>query len=332
MRNPSKVLAVWRIDVEPDEHRPPVAEKPWEGFVDMFSRVEKLTTRFKEESGRSLRPTWLLRMDPDIERCFGRVDFVAHRHSELFDQLQARKHPLGIHVHCYRWNVERSVAFSDYADNAWTAHCLQVSADAFRNSFGRTARIFSSGGYFLSENLLDAAVEAGIAVDLTVEPGLGPKAADISFGAYATAPSSDFRGCPRYPYYPSRQALGVPSSSETDIRPILIVPLTAFAYSYDLQPWRYRAVHRLLGRGRQHSPLSPWRKWPSPKVFWDLVQRAVSEQRVPYVAFATRTDDPKSDSYKNVWELFSYLPNHPLAERLEFVDPLGPEIQALATP
>jgi hypothetical protein len=271
-------------------------------------------------------------MDPDIERCFGRPDFVIHRHSELIDQLQVRRHALGIHVHHYRWDAERATAFSDYADGEWTSQCFRMAADAFRNSFGRPAQIASNGGYFLTERLLDTAVEAGISVDLTVEPGLGPKAADISFGAYATAPSSDFIGCPRYPYYPSRQALGVPSSSQADTRPILIVPLTAFAYPYALQPWRYRAVHRLFGRPRPHAPLSPWRKWPSPKVFWDLVQRAVNEQRVPYVAFATRTDDPRSDSYKNVWELFSYLPNHPLAERLEFVDPLGPEIQALATP
>jgi hypothetical protein len=332
MRNPSKIPAVWRIDVEPDEHRPPVAEKPWEGFADMFSRVETLSRRLEEKSGRSVRPTWLLRMDPDIERCFGRADFVIHRHGELIDRLQVRNHPVGIHVHYYRWNAERAVAFSDYADAAWTTQCFRVSVDAFRNSFGRSARISSCGGYFLTERLLDAAVEAGISVELTVEPGRGPKAADISFGAYATAPSSDFIACPRYPYYPSRQALAVPSSSQTDVRPILMVPMTAFAYQHALQPWRQRAIDRVLGRPRPHAPLSAWRKWPSPQVFWDFVQRAVNEQRVPYVAFATRTDDPKSESYKNVWELFDYLPHHPLAEHLDFVDPLGPEIQALATP
>lgn len=298
----------------------------------MFSRVEKLSGKLEDKSGRSMQPTWLFRMDPDIERCFGRVDFVIHRHGELIDQLQARKHPLGIHVHYYRWNAERAVSFSDYTDGAWATQCCRVAADAFRNSFGSPARIFSSGGYFLTERLLDTALETGVSVDLTVEPGLGPKAADISFGAYATEPSSDFINCPRYPYYPSHKALGVPSSSQKDSRPILIVPMTAFAYPYALKSWRHRAVHRLLGRPRPHRPLSLWRKWPSPKIFWDLVERAVSEQSVPYVAFATRTDDPRSESYKNVWDLLNYLPDHPLAERLDFVDPLGVEIQALATP
>jgi hypothetical protein len=326
------IPTVWRIDVEPDQHQPSVGERPWEGFVDTVARVDKLRDRLGNRSGRAVRPTWLLRMDPDIERCFGRVDFVVRRHGELFDQLTARDAPLGIHVHAYRWNPEQAVAFSDYADSAWTTHCLRVAADAFRNAFGRPARLSSHGGYFLTEALLDAAVELGITIDLTVEPGLAAKTADASFGEYATAPSTDFVDCPRHPYYPSRRSLGVPSSSPADSRPILIVPLTAFDYQTALTPWHRRIAYRLLGRPRHHSPLNPWKRWPSPKVYWDLVARAADEQPVRYFAFATRTDDPVSRSYQLVWELLEYLPNHPIAERLQFVDPLASEIQALATP
>jgi hypothetical protein len=34
--------------------------------------------------------------------------------------------------------------------------------------------------------------------------------------------------------------------------------------------------------------------------------------------------------YRRVQALLEYLPNHPIAERLRFVDPLSPEIRALA--
>jgi hypothetical protein len=326
------IPTVWRIDVEPDQHQPSIGQRPWDGFVAMVARVDKLRDRLGDRSGHVVRPTWLLRMDPDIERCFGQVDFVVRRHGELIDQLAARKEPLGIHVHHYRWNAEQAVAFSDHADSAWTTHCFRVAADAFRNVFGRPARVSSQGGYFLTETLLDVAVELGITIDLTVEPGVAAKTADASFGAYATAPSTNFIDCPRHPYYPSRHALGVPSSSPADSHPILIVPLTAFDYQTALTPWHRRIADRLLNRPRLHLTLSPWRKWPSPKIYWDLVARAVDEQQFRYFAFATRTDDPTSRSYQNVWELLEYLPNHPIAERLQFVDPLASAIQALATP
>jgi hypothetical protein len=207
-----------------------------------------------------------------------------------------------------------------------------VAADAFRNAFGRPARLSSHGGYFLTETLVDAAVELGITIDLTVEPGLAAKTGDNSFGAYATAPSTNFIDYPRHPYYPSRRALGVPSTSPADSRPILIVPLTAFDYQTALTPWHRRIAYRLLDRPRLHSPLSAWKKWPSPKLYWDLVARAADEQQFRYFAFATRTDDPASRSHQNVWDLLDHLPNHPIAERLQFVDPLASEIQALATP
>jgi len=273
-----------------------------------------------------------LRMDPDIERGFGRVDFVVRRYGKLFDQLAARGDPLGIHVHHYRWNPEQAVSFSDYADTFWTTHCLRVAADAFRNAFGKPVRLSSHGGYFLTEALLDTAVELGITVDLTVEPGLAPKKADPSFGAYATAPSTDFTACPRRPYRPSRSSIAVPSASPADSRPILIVPLTAYEYQSALRPWHRQVAHRLLDRRDLHSPLNPWKPWPSPKIYWDLVARAADEQPARYFAFATRTDDPASGKHQALRDLLEYLPNHPIAERLQFVDPLAPEIQALATP
>ncbi|MCZ6680873.1 MAG: hypothetical protein O7E52_26900 [Candidatus Poribacteria bacterium] len=242
------------------------------------------------------------------------------------------KDPIGIHVHAHRWDDKQAVVFSDYADSAWTTHCLRVAAEAFANCFGKHVRHSSQGGYFLTETLLDAAVELGIEVDLTVEPGLPPRSVDLSFGSYATAPSGDFVDCPRRPYYPSRYKFSVPSSSLANARPILIVPLTAYDYQTPLMPWRRRVVNRLRRRPRHHLPLNPWKPWPSPKIYWDLVERAADEQPARYFAFAIRTDGPGSAPHRRVRELLEYLPNHPIADRLKFVDPLAPEIRALAIP
>jgi len=326
------IPAVWRIDVEPDEHQPEVGQNPWQGFVSIATLAEELRERLASRSGHAVHPTWFLRLDPDIERCFGRADFVVRRHNELFDRLIGHGDPLGIHVHPYQWDEERSVAFADHADNAWTTHCLTVAAEAFAQCFGEPVRRSCQGGYFLTEIVLNAAVAAGIEVDVTAEPGLGPKTADPSFGAYASAPSGDFRDCPRRPYYPSRNRFATPSSSLADGRPILIVPLTSYDYYTALQSWPRRFAKRLLRRPRHHLPLNPWKEWPSPKIYWDLVGQAADDQPACYFAFAIRTDAPGSVMHERIRRLLEYLPNHPVAERLQFVDPLGPEIRALATP
>jgi hypothetical protein len=326
------IPTVWRIDVEPDDFQPDVNEQPWDGFVSMVKLVEGLRNRLAARSVRAVHPTWFIRLDPDIERCFGRHDYVVQRHGEEFAQLAHHQDPLGIHVHAHRWDAERSVTFSDYADNVWTTQCLTVAAEIFAQCFGEPVRRSSQGGYFLTEKILDTAIALGIKVDVTPEPGLDAKIADPSFGAYATAASGDFRICPRQPYYPSRQSLNVQSSSLADHRPILIVPLSSYDYDTALASRKRQIANRLLRTPRQHYPLNPWKQWPSPHVYWDLVARSAEEQPARYFAFAMRTHAPGSVAAERARTLLDYLPNHPIAERLHFVDPLGPEIQALARP
>jgi hypothetical protein len=330
MSDSSIIPVVWRIDVEPDQHQPRVRQDLWEGFVATVALVGELRDPLASKSGHAVHPTWLLRMDPDIQRCFGDTNYAVRRHAAQIDELYKCDDPMGIHVHHYRWNADRGAAFSDHADTSWTTHCLTVAAAGFMSTFGSPAMRCSHGAYFLTEALLDTAVQLGIKVDLTVEPGVAPTSSDPSLGAYATAPSADFIECPQRPYYPSRRAFGIPAPSATDSRPILIVPLTAYDYESALRTWYRRLARVLLNRPNIHLPLSPWKDWKSPRLYWDLVARAADEQPARYFAFAMRTDAPGSLSYGRVRDLLEYLPHHPICKRLQFVDPLGPEIQALA--
>jgi hypothetical protein len=61
-------------------------------------------------------PTWFLRLDPDIERSYGRVDFAVDHHRGLVDELRAHGDPFGIHVHYHRWDERRQVVYSDHAN------------------------------------------------------------------------------------------------------------------------------------------------------------------------------------------------------------------------
>ena len=171
------IPAIWRIDVEPDEHeiRPDPNLQPWHGFVAMAKLVEDLRPRLADRAGAQVHPAWFLRLDPIIERCFGQADFVVERHRGLMDRLLAHGDPLGIHVHCHRWDERRQAMYSDYADLDWATYCFNVAAKTFERCFGEPVRRSSQGGYFLDEAVVERAISAGIEVDVTVEPGLAPR-------------------------------------------------------------------------------------------------------------------------------------------------------------
>lgn len=325
-----RIPAVWRIDIEPDEHTPKHDRAAWDGFVAMAGLVEKLRRPLADCSGTAVHPTWFFRFDPQIDRCFGRADFVVDGYRSLVDQIRAHGDPLGIHVHYYRWDEQKHDWFSDYANADWITHCIQVAARTFKQCFGKPVRRSSQGGYFLSETVVDQCVATGIQVDVTVEPGLAAKSGDISMGAYTTAPSPDYREFPRRPYYPSRGAMGTPARSADDARPLLMVPLSAYDCAAANFSKLRLAAKKILRRPKYHLPLNPWKRWPDPGTYWDFVARAADEGPACYAAFAIRTDAQDSEAFQHVSRLLEYLPQHPIARRLCFVDPLSPEIRDLA--
>jgi hypothetical protein len=324
------IPAIWRIDVEPDDFHSGPGLQAWNGFTTMGAIMTQLRPRLEDRSGAEVHPTWFPRFDPEIERAFGQTDFAVARYRPLIDEVLAQGDVFGIHVHYHRWDAQRRVTYSDHADVKWAMHCLEVAASTFERCFGEPVRRSSQGGYFLHNAVADRAIALGIEVDVTVEPGLAAQSADPSFGAYATAASSDFRNFPRRPYYPSCTALGEPASSGADTRPLLIVPLTAYDYETALASWPRRMARRLMLHPRRHLPLNPWKSWSHPRTYWDLVERAADEGPARYVALAVRTDGPDSPLHHRARAIMEYLPNHPISRRLRFVDPLSPEIRALA--
>lgn len=326
------IPTILRLDVEPDEFEPGPGLPPWTGFVAMVELLERLRAPLADLSGAAVHPTWFFRFDPDIERLYGRSDFVIDHYGAQIDQLRAHGDQFGIHVHHYRWDEERDVSYSDHADTGWTNHCIDISAQTFARCFGEPPRRASQGSYFLSDAVVDHAITLGIEVDVTPEPGWPALQHGNVFRAYATAPSTDFREYPRRPYYPSRADLGVPASSNDDARAMLMVPLTSYDYNRAFGPWYKRLAKKVLRWPYQHAPLNPWEIWPSPAAFWDLVARAVDEGPARYAAFAIRSDGLGSAKHLRARALLEHLPKHPISRRLRFVDPLSPEIRALVAP
>ena len=330
MKKRSKIPAIWRIDIEPDDHAPQVGQQPWRGFVAMFELVEKHRATLSERSGHTAQPNWFVRLDLDIERCFSRADFVVHEYQDLFAKILNYQDPLGIHVHYLRWDEARQVVFSEHSDQAWMNHCFKFAAENFERTFGQKLRLTSQGGYFLSEATIDNLIKMEVAVDVTPEPGLPPKLGDVSLGAYCTEPTPDYRQFPRRPYFPSRAAMHIAARSQADVRPLVLIPLSSLDYDVASLPWYRQIARKILRRPSKPRPLNVWRSWGSPKNYWDLVAKAADDQPARYFTFAMRTDPPEAQSFQNVKALLDYLPLHPISERLQFVDARGKEMRALA--
>src|SRR2546421_1476527 len=111
------------IDAEPDERSPVIGHRPWTGFESLVDFFDGLRSPLAERSGVEPHPTWFFRMDPVIERCFGRADFVVQNHRSSVERLLERGDHPAIHVHAHRWDEEGAHTYSDHADDAWARYC-----------------------------------------------------------------------------------------------------------------------------------------------------------------------------------------------------------------
>lgn len=65
------------IDVEPDARKTPDAAGGWEGSESALEYLEDMRSKLEEATGVRVQLNWFLRADPQIERTWGRADWVA---------------------------------------------------------------------------------------------------------------------------------------------------------------------------------------------------------------------------------------------------------------
>ena len=131
---------VWRIDVEPDDFQPGEGRPPWNGLVAMSALVDRVRRQLEDCSGSRVNPTWLLRMDPDVSRCYGTPDYAVRAYPAIFDSLRGHGDAFGLHVHFYQWDEERQESYSEHADASWLRTCLDTAVETFTLTFGTRPR------------------------------------------------------------------------------------------------------------------------------------------------------------------------------------------------
>lgn len=323
----STVPAFLSVDVEPDgfqlERRDP---PPWAGYLALVDYVTRLRADLAGWTGRTPRFGWYVRTDPQIAEVYGRPDHALAALPACVERLRAAGDYLGVHSHPIRWAPECGQWVHEFGDADWQAYATRFALDAFGRWAGAPPRLFRAGAGFLTDRIVETVEQAGVAIDLTLEPvtgwGVGAPAVPSGVDAAPIVGSyTDCGGAPREPYRPARHDFRVDGGRAG--RRLLMVPLTTRSLVPPRPRWR--RVARRVVRGRAPAAvevLYPSAGWPSAHEYWDVVDRQLRSMRRPYLSLGIRTDAPTSAVAGRVRRIFDALPGHPLAQRLRFENPL----------
>lgn len=189
------------IDVEPDARQTSAAADGWKSSELALDHLERFRDDVEQATGTRVQLNWFLRGDPQIEKTWGRADWVAEACPRIIRTIEQRGDYAGIHVHLWRWNAKRQRWSNDLKDSGWLAESLDMAIGAFRNIFGEPPEACRFGDRWLSNEAVKQVRVRGIRYDLTVEPGLPGGAIHDDPGALGALP--DFRSAPREPWVPS---------------------------------------------------------------------------------------------------------------------------------
>ncbi|MGV3719293.1 MAG: hypothetical protein ACO1SX_00165 [Actinomycetota bacterium] len=299
------------IDLEPDERRPDRDQVDlWGGSPQTFERFERLREQFAEATGQPARFGWFMRMDPQIEALCGSALWICEQFGKQLETLHAAGDELGVHAHAWRWLEEEGGWVNDIGDPAWVDHCLRLSFAAFEEGFGRPARAFRFGDRWLSDQVVAALEELGVACDLTLEPGK-PKEKAEELREPSTGDVPSYKRAPRRPYRPSRDDYLTPGSATA--RNLWMIPVTSGRVRLRLSrkpPFYYRtSVNALNLVGHPH--------W----LPFILEDKRAAPPEAPIVA-VLRTGDLSHPHWRRNFEAnIDQLLAHPLIRGVEFQSP-----------
>jgi len=304
------IPAFLSIDVEPEPFQISAsAPPPWSGFEAIVPLIERLRASLQRLCGEAPRFGWYFRTDPQIAQVYGRADHFMRTHAAVIERLTRAGDYFGVHMHAIRWSDAHAAWVHDWADPAWLDRCTRASLAAFAEWAGTPARYLRSGAGFLSNEIVAAAEQCGVTLEMALEPGAGwglqarevPTAVDSSpiVGAHC-----DCRDAPREVYRPATRDF---RAADPQGREMLMVPISTFCDRKD-------------GRVRVFYLTEAWR---SRVQLWNMLEERLEEMTRPYVSLAIRTDAQTERLTQRVWAILDALASHPIARRLRFVDPLA---------
>ncbi len=200
------------FDIEPDTRalagREPV---PCDGFERLAKLVPALRDRLASASDAPAALTWYIRIDPQITDVYGSPTWLVTNYRRDLDEFRSSGDEFGIHPHSWRWEGRW---VSDEADPDWVARCVAVGLDGYREAFGQPCRVHKHGDNFMSTAVARQLEDAGVFVDLSIDPGLP--------ASRGLAPNEETRGwlpdtttVPAHAYRPAETTSDAPIPTAT---------------------------------------------------------------------------------------------------------------------
>lgn len=327
-----RVPVVFSVDVEPHGFQ---LSGEWArrttGFAETVALVERTRPALHDATGAAPSFGWYFRMDPQIERVFGRADHLV-RTSDDIDALRARGDHFGAHTHPLRWSDSRGEWVHDIADPSWTVECIQTALEAFRGALGAPCVRHRVGAALCTQEIIDALERGGVSVECGLEPlpsdRISPPVSALDSTELVGGVADDGRVAPRNPYNPSsgdHLRSGRP-------RGLTVVPMTSTRLSPSRPGWQTWGWWVTARRRRPPVRVThPWLDLPASD-YWDWLARHLRTMRHPYANIAVRTDDPDSAAFRRTVALIEALPSHPIASRIALVDPIAVVAELLGRP
>lgn len=324
------IPAFLSVHVEPDAYQVgPTGPAAWDGYDAVDEILSTLRTSLARAVGGQPSFTWLFRMDPQIQATCSSGAHAVTAFRDRVDRLAQLGDRFGLHIHPLRWSDERNLWVHEFADRTFTRGCIVSAVETFTQAIGEPPRVHSFGAGMFSDDAIETLDELDVWIDMSADRQFASKAGlahpvDVASGV-DTAPivgsKVDCSRIPPYPYRPSHD--NARRVDQRRGRQIVVVPMSAVPRHPDRPKWRRVARRVRYGLGTPMMTMYTARTWPNPRDFWDVLERHLDSMRHPYVAIGVRTDKPGSKADATVRALFEQLPDHPIASRLEFVDPVA---------
>lgn len=317
------------VHVEPDAYQVGrTGPTTWDGYDAVDEILSTLRTSLTQAVGGQPNFTWLFRMDPQIQATCPSAAHAAAAFRDRVDRLAQLGDRFGLHIHPLKWSDDRNLWVHEFADRTFVRRCIVTAVEAFTQAFGEPPRVHSFGAGLFSDDMIETLDELDVWIDISADRHYASKAGlahppDVATGvdkAPIIGSKIDCSRVPSYPYRPSHD--NARRVDQRHGRQLVVLPLTAVPRQPDRPLWRRVARRIRYGLPTPLMTLYTAKTWPSPRDFWDVLERHIDSMSHPYVALGVRTDKPGSAADANVRALFEHLPDHPIASRLEFVDPV----------